>query len=127
MDDDGTIATTFRFRKGGFDGKKKVYTPRGFVRDTGSNAEWGMQFIWPIKGDYRITFLTEDYSRTVVSRNQRDYVWVMARSPHISEAEYQHMLEHVRSSGYDMEQLQKVPQRWPELQLDQPPAAAESL
>src|SRR5689334_25426209 len=43
LDTDGTIATTFTFRDGGFDGKQKTYTPRGFVRDTGSNAVWGMR------------------------------------------------------------------------------------
>ena len=57
LDEDGTIATTFSFRKDGFDGPVKEYQPRGFVRDTESNAEWGMQFVWPFKGDYRIIYL----------------------------------------------------------------------
>ena len=56
---------TFTFRDGAFDGKPKLYTPRGFVRDTQSNAIWGMQFIWPIKTDYRITYLAPDYSQTI--------------------------------------------------------------
>jgi apolipoprotein D and lipocalin family protein len=111
LDDDGTIATTFTFNKDSFDGPLKEYHPRGFVRDTESNAEWGMQFIWPIKGDYRITFLDEDYSRTVISRNKRDYVWLMARTPQISESDYQEMLQHVRESGYDPSEIRKVPQQ----------------
>jgi apolipoprotein D and lipocalin family protein len=49
LDSDGTIAVTFTFRDGAFDGKPKKYSPRGFVRDTNTNALWGMQFIWPIK------------------------------------------------------------------------------
>jgi apolipoprotein D and lipocalin family protein len=111
LEDDGSIATTFSFRKDSFDGPLKQYHPRGFVRDTTSNAEWGMQFVWPIKGDYRITFLDDSYSRTVVSRNRRDYVWLMARTPRISEAEYQEMLQHVRDSGYDTSLVKKVPQQ----------------
>jgi apolipoprotein D and lipocalin family protein len=63
---DGTIDTTFTYRKGGFDGKPKEMHPRGFVRDP-SNALWGMQFIWPIKADYRIVWLADDYSQTVVA------------------------------------------------------------
>ena len=51
LDSDGTIAVTFTFRDGAFDGKQKKYSPRGFVQDTRSNALWGMQFIWPIKAD----------------------------------------------------------------------------
>lgn len=111
LDDDGTIATTFTFNKDSFDGLQKEYHPRGFVRDTASNAEWGMQFVWPIKGDYRITFLDDDYSRTVIGRNKRDYVWLMARTPQISDAEYQEMLQHVEESGYNLEDIRTVPQQ----------------
>ena len=113
LDDDGTVATTFTFRKGGFDGPMKKYTPRGFIRDTQTNAEWGMQFIWPFKGDYRITYLAEDYSQTVISRNKRDYVWIMARTPQIPDSDYQRLVDHVEASGYDISLLQKVPQQWP--------------
>jgi apolipoprotein D and lipocalin family protein len=83
--DDGTIPTTFTFRKDGFDGPQKEYNPRGFVRNTETNAEWGMQFLWPIKADYRITYLSDDYRLTVIGHNARDYVWIMARTPQISE------------------------------------------
>ena len=110
--EDGTIPTTFRFRKGGFDGPGKVYRPTGFVKDRKSNAVWGMQFIWPIKADYRITWLEEDYSATVIARNQRDYVWIMARTPTIPDADYGRLVAHVESLGYDVSELRKVPQRW---------------
>jgi len=111
LEADGSIATTFSFNKDSFDGPLKQYHPRGFVRDADSNAEWGMQFVWPIKGDYRITFLAEDYSRTVIGRNKRDYVWLMARTPQISEASFQEMLQHVRDSGYDTSQVKRIPQQ----------------
>jgi apolipoprotein D and lipocalin family protein len=112
LDEDGTIATTFRFRKGAFDGPLKEYHPRGFVRNQESGAEWGMQFIWGIKSDYRITWLSPDYSQTVISRNKRDYVWIMARTPQISDTDYDRMLEHIEASGYDISLLVKVPQSW---------------
>jgi apolipoprotein D and lipocalin family protein len=110
--EDGTIETTFSFRKGGFDGEKKVYTPRGFVVDEESNAVWGMQFIWPFKGDYRIIYLDDDYQTTVIGRQKRDYVWLMARSPEPPAAEYQRAVEAIRAAGYDLGELQRVPQRW---------------
>jgi len=112
LDEDGSIATTFTFREDAFDGPAKEYHPRGFVRDTETNAVWGMQFIWPFKGDYRISYLDKDYSLTVISRNKRDYVWIMARTPEITEVQYQQMVDHVREAGYDISLLQKVPQKW---------------
>ena len=80
---DGTIATTFTFNADSFEGEKKIYHPKGFIRNTESNAEWGMQFIWPIKADYRIVYLDDDYQYTVIGRNSRDYVWIMARNAQI--------------------------------------------
>ena len=109
---DGTIETTFTFREGGFDGKPKRYTPRGYVLDRSSNAVWGMQFVWPIKADYRIAYLASDYSVTVIGREKRDYVWIMAREPQIAEAEYQSLLQFVAGQGYDVSRIRKVPQRW---------------
>ena len=114
LDADGTIDTTFTFRKGAFDGPLKTYNPRGFIVDTGSNATWGMRFIWPIKAEYLITHLSDDYSQTVIGRNKRDYVWIMARSPQIPEVDYQRILVELAAQGYDVTKLRKVPQRWPE-------------
>ena len=112
LEPDGSIATTFVFRKDGFDGEEKVYRPKGFVTNTETNAVWGMRFVWPIKADYRIVFLREDYSLTVIGRNKRDFVWIMARTPTISDEDYQQMLDLVESMGYDMSKVEKVPQKW---------------
>ena len=112
LNDDGTIATQFTFRKGGFDGKAKEYHPKGFVLDTDTNALWGMRFVWPIKADYRIVYLNDDYTQTVIGRQARDYVWIMARTPTISDQDYDQMVKFVESLGYDMTKLQRAPQRW---------------
>ena len=112
LDNDGTVATTFVFRDGSFDGEEKTYTPKGFVRDDGSNALWGMRFIWPIKADYRIVYLDKDYSQTVIARQKRDFVWIMARTPQISEDEYARLIEFTASIGYDVSKIERVPQRW---------------
>ena len=111
LDSDGTIDTTFTFNKGAFDGPRKRHNPRGFVIDKRSNAVWGMRFVWPIKADYRVVFVSEDYGRTVIGREARDYVWIMARTPVIADAEYQEPLDLVKREGYDMAKVQKVPQR----------------
>lgn len=112
LDEDGTIDTTFTFRKGGFDGPNKEYKPRGFVAENSGNALWGMQFIWPIKADFRIAWLAPDYSSTVIARNARDYVWIMARTPSISDEHYSELTTFVESLGYDLKKLRKVPQQW---------------
>ncbi len=111
LNDDGTIATTFTFNKGAFDGKAKKYQPKGFVRPDTGNALWGMQFIWPIKAEFRIAHLDENYQTTIIARNARDYVWLMARTPQISSAEYDKLTAEIKSWGYDMTKLVKSPQQ----------------
>jgi len=108
---DGTIETTFTFRKGAFDGPLKTFRPRGFVRSA-SNAVWGMQFIWPIEADYRVIYLDDAYETTVIGREKRDFVWVMARTPEISRQRYQEVLDLLTAVGYDIDELERVPQRW---------------
>jgi apolipoprotein D and lipocalin family protein len=106
-DTDGTIATTFTFNDGSLDGEQKIYRPRGFVSEN-SNAIWGMQFIWPIKADYRIVYLDDNYQQTIIGRTSRDYVWIMARTAQISDEDYGALVSQVRSLGYDTALLHKA-------------------
>ena len=57
LNEDGSIATTFTFNEGSLDGPVKTYHPKGFVIPGTNNAIWGMQFIWPIKAQYKIAYL----------------------------------------------------------------------
>jgi apolipoprotein D and lipocalin family protein len=109
---DGSIETTFTFRSGSFTGEEERHTPRGYVIDQQSKAVWGMQFFWPIKADYRVAYLNADYTQTVIGRERRDYVWIMARTPDIPEFDYQRLLKFVGEQGYDLARVQRVPQQW---------------
>jgi apolipoprotein D and lipocalin family protein len=124
LDADGSIATTFTFRDGAFDGKVKRYCPRGFVKDDPSKAIWGMQFVWPLKSDYRIVYVSPDYQRTIVGRQKRDHVWIMARTPRIADAELEELRQRVAKESYDLGELLPVPQQWPE-SAGAPPRGAE--
>lgn len=110
MNPDGTIATTYTFNKGAPDGPQKTYTPKGFVKDDPSNAKWGMQFIWPIKADYRIIYLNDAYTQTIIGRKARDYVWIMARTPQLPEETYNKLVNEALGAGYSKDQIKKMPQ-----------------
>ena len=109
-DPDGTIATTYSFNAGAFDGPRKHYESRGFVMDGGAGAVWGQQYLWPFKADYRISYLSPAYTETVITRAKRDYVWIMARTPTIPEADYERLKAFVGTQGYDVRLLQRAPQ-----------------
>jgi apolipoprotein D and lipocalin family protein len=118
LDGDGRIQTTFRFRKGGFDAPLETMTPVGTVVPGSHAAVWGMQFVWPIKAEYVIVDLSPDYQRTLIGRSKRDYLWIMARTPSIAQADYSALVEKAKSLGYDTSKLRRVPQQWPETAAD---------
>lgn len=109
---DGSIDTVFTFRDGSFNGELKRYNPTGYIVEDGTNALWGMQFIWPIKADYRVVYLDQDYNITIIGREARDYVWLMARTPKIDDSEYDRLVDFIASIGYNQDLVQAVPQQW---------------
>lgn len=110
---DGTIDTRYRFHQGGFDGPLKVWRPRAWVLDKASNARWGMEFLWPIKAQYLIAYVSKDYDEAIIARDPRDYVWIMARTPSIGVGEYLRLRGIVAALDYDTSKLRLYPQRPP--------------
>ena len=109
--EDGTIPTTFTFNKGGFDGPLKTYHPKGFIHNEETNAEWRMQFVWPFKADYLITYLAEDYQQVIIGVPSRKYAWIMARTKTIPDERYDELVAELKRQGHDLSKLRKVPQR----------------
>lgn len=108
----GDIYTSFRFRDGGFDGPLKDIHSTATVVPGSGDAEWKVHFFRVLREQYIVGWLAPDYSRVIVARDARDYVWLMARTPQISAAAYGDMLARVRAMGYDVARVRKVPQRW---------------
>jgi apolipoprotein D and lipocalin family protein len=111
--EDGVIETTFSFNRGGPDGPRREYRPKGFVRDSESQAVWGMQFVWPVKAEYRILFVDPGYQTTVIGRRKRDYLWIMARDPQLEEEILRGLEDFAVEQGYPRERIQRVPHRRP--------------
>jgi apolipoprotein D and lipocalin family protein len=111
---DGKIDTRFRYRDGAFDGPLKTMNPVGRVVPGTGNAVWSMQFFWPIKAEYVIVDIDRDYQLTIIGRSKRDYAWIMARTPTVSERAYAAAVAKLEALGYPLGDLRRVPQRWPE-------------
>jgi apolipoprotein D and lipocalin family protein len=106
------IETTYSFRDGSTAGPIKTYKPKGFVYDKENNAEWRMQFIWPFKSDYIISYLSEDYDKTIIAHPSRKYAWIMQRSPEMDDTTYDTMLTKLKSAGYDTSVVKRMPHDW---------------
>jgi apolipoprotein D and lipocalin family protein len=108
---DGTIATTYTFNNGGFDGPLRTYHPKGFVHDQETKAEWRMQFLWPFRSAYLIVYLDDSYETTIIGVPDRGYAWIMARAKSLPEKRYQDLVALLAQTGHDIGKLRRVPQR----------------
>jgi apolipoprotein D and lipocalin family protein len=108
------VEVSYTFREKSFDGKLVTLTPVGEVASA-SGAEWGMKFWWwqgPFRLEYLVVHLDADYTQTIIARSARDYVWIMARTPTLPEADLERLIGVVRGLGYDTAKLRRFPQRW---------------
>jgi apolipoprotein D and lipocalin family protein len=106
---DGSIPTVFTYNKGSLTGPQKIFKSRGHVVDTTNNSTWKIQMYGILRLEYLITYLDDEYTQVIVSRNKRDYVWIMARTPTIADADYARLVDQVKMQGYDISKLRKVP------------------
>lgn len=110
MRDDGRIAVTNTCRKESFDGEVDVAEGVARIEGPGRLSVGFVWFLPFIRGDYYVLHVAEDYSLAVVGEPSRDYGWVLARTPHISQARYEQALAVLEANGYDTAQLELVPQ-----------------
>lgn len=75
-----------------------------------SNARLKVTFFWPFYGDYWIIGLDPEYRWAVVGEPHRKYLWILSRTPHMPEADYQRAVEQARAAGYDPQRLIRTPQ-----------------
>lgn len=80
-------------------------TSKIFPNENWPTAKMRCQFIWPIKVDYWIVELAEDYSYVVVGHPDHKFLFIMCRSPKMSKKTYEDILGRCRDKGYDVNKL----------------------
>ncbi|GLQ45957.1 outer membrane lipoprotein [Dyella lipolytica] len=112
LQSDGNVYTAFRFNNGSFSAPEKKIHSLGIVKANTGNAVWGVQLFWPLRAQYIVAYLSQDYSETIVARDARDYTWIMARTPNVSPHDYVILINKVKALGYDISKIRNVPQQW---------------
>ena len=109
--DDGLIQVINRCREGGLDGELKEAFGKARVVDSLSNAKLEVSFFWPFYGDYWIIDLDENYQYAVVSEPDRQYLWILSRTPTMEESLYDQLTAKLKQNGFDLSFLTKTPQK----------------
>ena len=108
---DGTIAVTNRCRKadGEFLEAHGVARPnprydRPGILQVRFAPRWlaALPLVW---GDYWVMAVTEDYGAALVGAPNRQYLWVLARTPTLDDATYARLVDIARREGFDVTAL----------------------
>ncbi len=106
---DGRIQTTLAFNQGRTDGPRKFIEAPAQVRPGTGNAIWDVRVFGPVKAQYVVAWLSDDYSMMLVARDARDYAWLFSRCPNVPSADMERAREHLRGWGYDLSAWRTVP------------------
>ncbi len=108
MREDGAIRVENTCREKTLDGAPRSIVGKAWVTDSATNAKLDVQFFWPFSGAYWIIELDPDYQYAVVGHPSRDYLWVLARTPQISDPLYGELLRKAQQQGYDIGRVKRT-------------------
>lgn len=74
------------------------------------NARLRVSFFWPFYGDYYVLALDPNYQWALVGAPNRDYLWMLSRTPKLPEATFNELVQKAKSLGFNAEALQKTAQ-----------------
>ena len=103
---DGTIKVV---NSGIKDGKPKTAIGKGKTTDTPGLLH--VSFFGPFYVDYRVMLIDKDYSHALVGSGSADYLWLLSRSPELSETAKSELLYEARRRGYVTDKLIWVKQK----------------
>jgi len=106
---DGDVDVVNTCRKEKLDGPERSIEGKAWSVDP-SNAKLEVQFFWPFHGAYWIIDLDPAYQWAVVGHPDRDYLWILSRSPRMDPTTYDGILSRLRAQAYDTSRLVKTPQ-----------------
>jgi apolipoprotein D and lipocalin family protein len=100
---DGKVDVVNRCRKA--NGEYTTAKGKAKVVDKKTNAKLKVTFFWPFSGDYWILDLGPNYEYAVVGAPNRDYLWILSRTPQIDDELYQRLLEKMATRGFETQRM----------------------
>lgn len=100
LNGDGSI----RVENMGWKGDKKRVNV-GRAKTTSVPALLRVSFFGPFYGDYRVMMLADDYSVALIGGSTDEYLWILSRTPTLSEATKNAVLTEAAHRGYDTTKL----------------------
>ena len=105
---DGTIRVVNRGQR---DGKEREAVGKAHFKGASDVGELRVSFFGPFYGDYRIVELAPDYSSAIVTSSTKNYLWMLSRTPQLSQKTLEKYLAQIREWGFDVSALEYPKQK----------------
>lgn len=86
-------------------GKAKIPDPKN------EPAKLKVSFFWIFYADYFVLELDSEYQWAVIGSSSDKYLWILSRTPQISEELYAKLLKKIEKRGYNTSKLIRVEQK----------------
>lgn len=86
-------------------GKLKTITGKAWFTVRPDVGMLRVQFFYPFSGVYKIIYLDKDYTVAVVTGSDYSQLWILARTPQISDGLLIKLLQWVTALGYESDDL----------------------
>lgn len=80
-------------------------TGKAYFTGASDTAALKVSFIGPFYGGYNVIGLDKDYQHALVCGPDRDYLWILSRTPTISDEMKQTLLNSAMRQGFDVSKL----------------------
>ena len=108
--DDGKITVINAGYKNTLDGKFKKTKGKAKQPDPDEPGKLKVSFFLFFYADYYILELDEEYQWALIGSSSDKYLWILSRTPQISQETLDKILSKARERGYDTNRLIWVPQ-----------------
>ncbi|CAI1666935.1 Outer membrane lipoprotein blc precursor [Serratia quinivorans] len=92
----------------GFNPQKQQWqesTGKAYFIDSPQVAALKVSFFGPFYGGYNVIELDADYRYALVCGPNRDYLWILSRTPELDAATRDRLLQTAKNNGFDIDKL----------------------
>lgn len=107
------IDVGFTFNQDSFTGPVKSIPQKAWIFNSETNAHWKVSPFWPLKFDYLVIAVDDNYQWTAIGVPDQKYLWIMARDWKDAEKTVAAAVRKLTELNYDASNLVKVPHQWP--------------
>ncbi|GMV99606.1 MAG: hypothetical protein AMXMBFR84_07450 [Candidatus Hydrogenedentota bacterium] len=109
INDDGTVRVFNRGLQGGLEGPETTIEGTARIVDAQTNAKLAVRFNFPLgslfEGEYWIITLDSDYTYAVVSDSRKASLFILSRTPTLSQDITEQILTDLETRGFDIGKL----------------------